>query len=142
VVPQTSAKILAGQYWIVERYGSGDLDMDITFTLSEDLVEEDLYVKLFRRNANGSGQWELIAASDSIDPLFNRASFLHLNQTGQFILVRGNTSPIISPIADQISLEDAWHHIPFEVSDMETPLSLTIEIHITTKNTLIREPIQ
>ncbi|MBF0451050.1 MAG: hypothetical protein HQK75_10135 [Candidatus Magnetomorum sp.] len=47
VVPQTKAKILAGQYWIVDRFGSGNVDVDISFTVAEDLVENDRYVKLF-----------------------------------------------------------------------------------------------
>ena len=66
VVPQTKAKILAGQYWIVDRFDSGNVDFDISFTVAEDLVEKDRYIKLFHRNANGDSNRQQLGAFGSI----------------------------------------------------------------------------
>ena len=84
------------QYWVVERFGPGAFDVDVTFTVSEDLTAADEAdpgrVKLFRRSATADDEtWGVAASASSVDAAANTATFSGLTGFGQFLLGRSGT---------------------------------------------------
>ncbi|MCX6270714.1 MAG: right-handed parallel beta-helix repeat-containing protein [Bacteroidetes bacterium] len=85
------------QYWIINRYGTGAFNTDLTFTLSENLKPEDQElpsrIKLYHRNSNSSGAWTLISSASSVDSVNNRATFNGISNFGQFMVCLDFVNP-------------------------------------------------
>ncbi len=78
------------QYWVVNRYGSGTFDVDLNFTIDEDLTIDDQSnpesIALFGRESNSDGNWSFISYAVNIDPANDKATFEGISSFGQFII--------------------------------------------------------
>jgi len=98
--------VFDSQYWAVNDYdASGGLDMDLTFTVAEDITPtweaNPIALKLYGRFANGDDDWILLGNADSANATANTVTFHHIGAYGQFLLA-GTIAPVIagSPIMD------------------------------------------
>jgi hypothetical protein len=80
------------QFWVINRFGTGNFNADITFTVGEDLTQTDLNnasgFHLYRREANSTGAWTLFAGSPSIDPVNDQITFFDISGFSQFMIAR------------------------------------------------------
>jgi hypothetical protein len=109
------------QYWVINRFGTGICNADITFTVGEDLTQTDLNnasgFHLYRREANNDGDWSLFAGSPAIDPVNDQITFSDITGFSQFILAREPYSPAID-----VSL-DVFLQGTFSGTEMTTTLN-------------------
>jgi hypothetical protein len=98
---------LDSRHWIVNRYGSGSFNADVTFGLDDDLTPEDLgnlpSIKLFSRPGHSRGAWEYVASASSLDPILDTATFSGITGFCQFLVCR-DTNPVIT-VADRVDFE-------------------------------------
>jgi hypothetical protein len=78
-------QVLDAQYWVVNKFGSGTFDANLTFTLAEDLSPQGR-IKLYRRNSNSDGVWTLVGSATSVDVVNKKVSFNGITSFGQFIV--------------------------------------------------------
>ncbi|MCD4736579.1 MAG: LamG domain-containing protein [Bacteroidales bacterium] len=80
------------QYWVVNRFGTGTFDADLTFVVNEDLTVEDennpSQIKLYTRGSTADTNWVYFADAISVDAANNQATFEGLTAFSQFIIVR------------------------------------------------------
>lgn len=85
---------LSNQYWAMHRYGTGDLDMNLTFTVNEDLTTDDgntpNRISLYGRNAPSDNDWVLVTSANSVNAATNSATFNNISAYQQFLLTRGS----------------------------------------------------
>ncbi|MBN1340908.1 MAG: choice-of-anchor D domain-containing protein, partial [Bacteroidales bacterium] len=94
------------QYWVVNRYGNGSYNADITFTLNEDLTPEHQanpsVLGLFGRGSTSDSNWDFICQAGNVNAATNQVEFFNVSDHGQFVITITNI-PIISadpPIVD------------------------------------------
>ncbi|MCK4312209.1 MAG: choice-of-anchor D domain-containing protein, partial [Candidatus Cloacimonetes bacterium] len=77
--PTEPETVFDSQYWVVNRFGTGTFDADLTFTLSEDLTAEDeanpSQIKLYTRSSNADSNWVFLTDASSIDAATDEATF-------------------------------------------------------------------
>ncbi|MEM6318136.1 MAG: LamG-like jellyroll fold domain-containing protein [Bacteroidota bacterium] len=80
------------QYWVMHRYGTGALTMNITFTVAEDLTTIDAdnpqQIGLYGRNAPSDDNWTLITTASNIDATTNTVTFNEITTYQQFLVAR------------------------------------------------------
>ncbi len=78
------------QYWVVNRYGDGAFDANLTFTVNEDLTtyhqNNPVNITLYDRGSFETGDWNRIFIADVIDAATNQATFNNISGFSQFIL--------------------------------------------------------
>jgi hypothetical protein len=88
--PNGADSIFSSQYWVIHRYGNGNFDADLTFTLQEDLTAEDennpSQIKLYTRGSTADTDWAEIAQATQIDATNNTATFSGITGFSQFII--------------------------------------------------------
>ena len=91
------------QYWIIDRFGNGSFDAELTLSISEGFSINDennpRRIRLYRRNSNSDGGWSFVTRANSVSKAEGHASFLNISNTGQFMLTR-------SEAADEVFVED------------------------------------
>nr|NQU91121.1 hypothetical protein [Bacteroidota bacterium] len=69
--PSLPVSVFDEQYWVVQRFGSGTLDTDLTFTINEDLTiahqEFPGQIKLYTRSATADTNWVHLADAVSVN---------------------------------------------------------------------------
>jgi len=92
IPPNGEDVVFDDQYWIVDRFGSGNFNSDLTFTISEDLTTEDENsphkIILYSRNSNSDEDWFYRTSASSIDALNNTVTFTAIDHFSQFIIAR------------------------------------------------------
>nr|NQU89573.1 VCBS repeat-containing protein [Bacteroidota bacterium] len=92
IIPSESTSVFDSQYWVVNRFGSGIFNTELTFTISEDLtiVDENdpSRIKLFTRLGNGDSDWAILTAATAVDAASNTATFTGITDFSQFIVAR------------------------------------------------------
>ncbi|MCD4736580.1 MAG: right-handed parallel beta-helix repeat-containing protein, partial [Bacteroidales bacterium] len=90
--PLYADTVFDSQYWVVNRFGSGVFNADLTFTVNEDLTVNDenhpYLISIFHRNSNSHGIWERIKTADSVNAGDNSAVFKNITNFSQFIIGR------------------------------------------------------
>jgi len=90
--PADPDNVFDEQYWVVNRYGSGGFEAELTFTINEDLLPGEETspenIKLYTRGSNADTNWVYLASADSIDAANNKAVFDSITQFSQFIIAR------------------------------------------------------
>lgn len=90
--PNQNPNLFDLQYWIVERYGSGDFDADFSFTVDENLEGEDAQIpeqiKLYNREENSHSYWDYNTYANSVNTANKTIEFNHISSDGQFALCR------------------------------------------------------
>ena len=90
--PTEPDEVFDAQYWIVNRYGTGTFDTDLTFTISEDLTAEDeenpSQIKLYTRSSNADSNWIHLTEASSVNALTDEVTFNSITEFSQFIVTR------------------------------------------------------
>ncbi|MBN1340520.1 MAG: hypothetical protein JXA03_14420, partial [Bacteroidales bacterium] len=92
IFPAGPDHVFDGQYWVVHRYGTGNFDADLTFTLSEDLTAEDMAnpgnISLYTRGSTADTAWAFLASAGLVNAANNTATFENITGFSQFIIAR------------------------------------------------------
>ncbi len=90
--PNLSPSLLDAQYWIIERYGTGSFNANITLRLSEDITTEDesspAMLKLSTRSVNSDNHWSYATDASSADAANNTTTFNNISHYGQIAVCR------------------------------------------------------
>ena len=78
------------KYWVVNRYGDGTFDANLTFTVDEDLTpyhqNNPVNISLYDRGSFETGDWNRIFIADVVNAATNQATFNNISDFSQFIL--------------------------------------------------------
>ncbi|MBN1340880.1 MAG: VCBS repeat-containing protein [Bacteroidales bacterium] len=90
--PVGTDSVFEAQYWVVNRYGTGNYNANMTFTVAEDLTTGDQntpsIISLYRRGNTADTNWAFLASAGSVNAATNQATFNGVTVSGQFILAR------------------------------------------------------
>ncbi len=90
--PTEPDEVFDAQYWVVNRFGTGSFDADITFTISEDLTVDDesdpSQIALFTRASNADTSWIHLTEASSVNAANDEATFNGITEFSQFIVSR------------------------------------------------------
>nr|NQU93946.1 VCBS repeat-containing protein [Bacteroidota bacterium] len=104
--PAEPESVFASQYWVVNRFGDGTFDADLTFTVNEDLTLEDennpIRIKLYSRGSTVDTGWTMQDNAMTVNAANNSASFAGITGYSQFILARD------SKLYHTINLPQGW----------------------------------
>ncbi len=93
--PTEPDEVFDAQYWVVNRYGNGTFDADLTFTIIEDLTSTDennpSYIKLYTRSSNADSNWILLMTASSVNASTDEVTFDNITDFSQFFI--GRTAP-------------------------------------------------
>ncbi|MCX6250866.1 MAG: right-handed parallel beta-helix repeat-containing protein [Bacteroidetes bacterium] len=77
-----------GKYWIVEPYGGGAIDANLTFKVPQVITSQDLVHlnlnRLYQRGSNSDSSWTFNENASSANISNNTVTFNNINQFGQF----------------------------------------------------------
>lgn len=92
ILPEGMHKVFASQYWVVNRFGTGNFNADLTFKTDEYLSNYDVMhpgnIKLYARGSNSDLTWSLIKAAGSVDQVSNSVTFESIDAFSQFIICK------------------------------------------------------
>jgi len=92
VNPTEEDIVFDNQYWVVNRYGSGSFNTDLTFTISENLTAEDesnpFSIGLYTRSSTADSNWVHLMDASSINAANNEATFAGITGFSQFIIAK------------------------------------------------------
>ena len=98
LIPDNMDSVFTQQYWVINRYGSGNFEANLHFTTTEDLTLEDQNtpqaIRLYTRESNSDESWTSLQMADSVNASLNLAIFNGINDFSQFIVGRVNTPRI------------------------------------------------
>ena len=76
------------RYWIVETYGGGEVQADLTFGVMQDLTPQDQAEpdmnRLYQRDSNSDSSWTFVENSSSVDLAGNTVTFTGVGPFCQF----------------------------------------------------------
>ena len=94
--PPDAFDVFDHQYWVINQYGGGTLETNLTFSFYEDLTSVDesnpYRIKLYTRAANSDGEWTYLASATSVSASGNTATFEGITGFSQFLAGRANIS--------------------------------------------------
>ena len=86
------ANKLFNQYWIVETYGGGDVNADITCHVIQEITARDEayldFNRLYQRGSNSDSSWTFVENSTSASASNNTVTFGNIGQFSQFCIPR------------------------------------------------------
>ena len=88
IPPMGSITVLDEQYWVVNRYGTGTFDANLTFSTSEELTVDPSLLKLFSRSSTSDTEWDYVASASSVDSINKKVTFEGITDFSQFIVGR------------------------------------------------------
>ncbi|MCD4818028.1 MAG: LamG domain-containing protein, partial [Candidatus Cloacimonetes bacterium] len=90
--PDEPDEVFDAQYWVVNRFGSGTFDADLTFTMSENLTVADetdpSYICLYTRVSNADTDWVYLTEASSVSATTDEVTFDGITDFSQFIIGR------------------------------------------------------
>lgn len=93
--------VFKNQYWVVNRFGTGTFNANVSFTINEDLTAlDETYpnlISLYTRTGNTDTDWVHTANASTVDSATNVAVFNGITDVGQFIIVR-KKRPVITAL--------------------------------------------
>jgi len=123
--PTGPDEVFDAQYWVVNRYGTGTFDADLTFTINEDLTIYDesgpSNIKLYTRSSNADSNWVYQTSASLVNAVNNEATFEGVTEFSQFIIAR-NFEPIID--VDPVALNFVKATINYSQTDTLTIYNL------------------
>ncbi|MCD4817743.1 MAG: choice-of-anchor D domain-containing protein, partial [Candidatus Cloacimonetes bacterium] len=88
--PVEADTIFDSQYWVVNRFGIGAFDTDLTFTVSENLTsgyeDRPFQIKLYTRSGTADTDWVYLTYASSVDAINNKVTFEGITGFSQFIV--------------------------------------------------------
>jgi uncharacterized protein (DUF2141 family) len=89
--------VFSSQYWVVNRYGTGSFNADLTFSLTEDISQLDLNypykLLLYNRSSASASSWTLVKPYDSVNVATRQVTFSNISVNGQFLIACGSFEP-------------------------------------------------
>ncbi len=99
-IPAGPESIFDFQYWVVNRFGDGVFEADLTSSIAEDLTTEDenipSQIKLYTRGTTADTSWALLTSASAVNAANNTATFNGITGFSQFIIARGEALPELS----------------------------------------------
>ena len=99
--PTEPETVYDSQYWVVERYGSGSFNTNLTFSISEDFTVGDEIapenVKLYTRESNDDSDWTYLADASAIDAAADKVTFNGITDFSQFIIGKNSAFIVVEP---------------------------------------------
>ena len=143
--PQESDIVFDSQYWIVNRFGDGELDVNLSLQISEDLTIEDEMnpskVKLYSRASHSDDSWVLKANASSVDAQNEKATFSGITEFCQLIVCRTEENVIpdipqnISIISNGVNVQLSWDEVAgansYKIFAADTPDGAFVDITAT-----------
>ncbi len=100
ITPGDVDAVFDNQYWVINRFGTGAFNVDLTFTLSGGLTASDeanpLMIKLYTRESGSDGDWTFLKRASSVNASTGEVTFNDISSFSQFIIVRKFDVPAIS----------------------------------------------
>lgn len=129
--PNQNPNLFDLQYWIMERYGSGDFEADLSFTVEDILTEEDVQIpeqiKLYKREENAYTYWDYYKFANSVNTANKTIAFNHISSDGQFALCR-RFSPD-NYVGNALSFNGTDNHSDFgNRSNLDIENNISIEL--------------
>ena len=91
-VPSNVSMVMDSSYWIINDYGSGNFNCDISFSPAEPLTAEDEMfphrLKLFTRQHTSDGSWQFACYASDVNATNHTVSFSGIDEFGQFLITR------------------------------------------------------
>jgi len=88
--PTEPFEVYDDQYWVVNRFGGGAFNADVTFTVNESIssqfAAQPHYFKLYKRNSNSDENWVYLADASAFDPSWGEITFSGITTPGQFMI--------------------------------------------------------
>ncbi|NQV01924.1 MAG: VCBS repeat-containing protein [Bacteroidia bacterium] len=88
--PTQPDTVFDDQYWVVNRFGSGTFNADLTFQVNEDLTAVDeyapAYLKLYSRGSPTDTSWGFITNAGSVNASEDKVTFTGIGSFSQFII--------------------------------------------------------
>jgi len=110
IIPTSIPRVLDSQYWNINRFGSGSLYVDVTFSVQENLAPNDENnpgsLLLYSRSSNSDSDWTFRTAASSVNALTREIVFDDITEFSQFIIGK-NSFPDIHTNESRISFGDA-----------------------------------
>lgn len=121
------------QYWVVNRYGTGNFSANVSFTLTEDVTVAEQSspntLKLYGRNQTSDGNWTLVAHATSVNAATNQVTFNGVTTFEQYLITR-NPFPKISISSTHLKFGDldvgSSSELSYEVSGTDLSSNLVI----------------
>ena len=80
------------QYWVVNRFGTGSVEANLTFTLTEDLTATEAAnpssLKLYGRNNTSDGNWIFITNANIVNASTETVTFNNIATFEQYLITR------------------------------------------------------
>ncbi|MEI6435057.1 MAG: LamG-like jellyroll fold domain-containing protein [Bacteroidota bacterium] len=90
IIPDGIYKVFDSQYWVVNKYGTGAFNANLTFTLNEDLTTYDQnnpsVIKLYTRGGTADTIWSLAESATVVNAAANQVTFNGITGFSQFII--------------------------------------------------------
>lgn len=87
------------QYWVLNRYGTGDFEGNVTFypteTISSFDAQNPSQFSLFGRMSNADADWIFISSATNADDITNALTFENVAQAGQYVITK---SALVLPL--------------------------------------------
>ena len=116
--PTEPYEVFDAQYWIVNRFGSGSFDADLTFTFNEDLIDADesdpANIKLYTRASNADTSWVYLTNASSVNAATDESTFDGITEFSQFIIGRYEQQSLDIPQDVTISIDQDSVHISWD----------------------------
>jgi len=124
IIPIEPDSVFDFQYWVVNRYGDGAFNVDLTFSINEDITTDDEtspeQIVLFTRSSNADTSWAFLQSADSVNSSVDEATFDGITDISQFIVgrwIRSIDPPqnvTVTTISDSIHI--SWDAVPGAIS--------------------------
>jgi hypothetical protein len=110
--------VFDSQYWVVNRFGYGTFDADLTFTINEDLTDEDVsnpsQIKLYTRSSAADTDWIQLTTASSINAANKEVLFNGITGFSQFIIGRSAPQTLDFPLNLTIEIIGTNVHLSWD----------------------------
>jgi len=122
MMPAETGTVLDSQYWVVNRFGTGTFDTDITFTVNEDLTESQQdfpgQIRLYTRSGTADTNWVYLSNANSVDAAEDKVAFTNITGLGQFIL--GTESHVDSFVGTALEFDGVDDYVQISINSPQT----------------------
>jgi len=112
---------LNSQYWVIRRYGNGTFTTDISFTLNDDILENDAdflnSIRLYTRSNTSDSSWTYVSKAGYVNDVSNTVTFTGITEFGQMMITRYvlGVPQSVTATAAGGNLTITWEPVPNKV---------------------------
>jgi len=119
-LPSGDVTMLTSQYWIINRFGTGNFEASFYFVPEEDIseyVDQPNRINLYRRDSTSEGEWTWVESGWEVDPATNTVYFGSFTSPGQYIIGKRSAIHVGTPqnvhiVQDGEYLKITWDAVP------------------------------